>query len=332
MKLIEISPDEVGSALLRTQLADIHAVVRGAELSPDNTLNFVEPRESLLLDAAAQLGIPVFNIRIGVPTIDVVADAKDRFLISAPDKTSELLAWYQLADWLHRKWAGKHLLLDLTTLSGSSIFQLHAAAIKAACVGISYLYTTPIKYPQVDKPDDIPPLVTRSIKQPHGYRSFAHEQSAGSRKHIIVLGFDRHRPNKFIEHYQWPTEEVHVILGTPAYVGGGEEQARLSLGPIYHELDKIKHVHTVDPKLPAQNGETPGVADLLQKLTTDEDIIDLVPLGPKPTLLGCLMYWHGLSDERKERTRFLFDFPIMRQVRTEGVGVTWLYRDVLSAD
>ena len=330
MKLLEIQPGAAGHQHLEAELAGIDAVFCGAELSSGAAGGECEEREGFLASAIKSSGTNIYTVRIGSKRVDGVGDAKDRFrIIRVSDGSSEFPSWHQLANWFRKYWSGKHLLLDLTTLSGSSLFQLYAAATKAACTRVSFCYTTPERYPQVDRPDDVPPLVTRSIKQPHGYRCFVGDQSDEFRQHIIVLGFDRHRPNKFIEHYQWPTEEVHAIWGVPAYVQGGEEQARLSLGPIFNELTRIDHVHKVDPKLLVSEGSAPGVVDVLQGLTYNGGAVDLVPLGPKPTLLACLIFWHKLSEERKEHTRFLFDFPVTRHVRTEGVGVTWLYRDVI---
>ena len=328
MDLLEFQPGAAGDAALRVELEKMDSLVLGNDGETSATPRLKEDREVSLLDCARASGVSVIGIRQGQPAIDLGADAKDRFLMSRDGTLLASLAWHQLGEWVRQNWSGKRLLLDLTSLSGSSLFQLYAATEKVGCA-VSYLYSSPQSYPQVAHPDDYPPLITRSIKQPHGYRSFAQEHTQGSRRHIIVLGFDRHRPNKFIEHYQWPTEEVHAIIGQPAYVEGGEKQAELSLGPVFAELQRIRHVHTVDPKLPARIAGVEGVSELIASIAAGAAVVDLVPLGPKPTLLGCLLYWHGLEESARERVRFLYDFPVTRAIRTLGVGPRWLYRDVL---
>lgn len=310
--------------------SDFDIVVTGCEIASNGGTPMAEEREKVLAAYSRMQGVPGWSMRIASAGADGFDDGKDRFAISRPAEGWAFPLWHELPDWLRTNCAGKHILMDLTTLSGSSIFQLHAAAIRAANVRVSYCYTTPKHYPQVDRPDEVPPVVTRSIKQPYGYRSFAQEHGSNTvRRHVIVLGFDRHRPNKFIEHYQWPMSDVRVLLGDPAYVSGGVEQAKKSLGTVFGELERAGNVCIINPKLLQSTTTELGVVDALTALAVGADGIDIVPLGPKPTLLGSVVYWHGLSHVQQERTRILYDFPVSRQVRTTGVSVTWLYKHVI---
>lgn len=331
MKPIEIGPADLGGfhrAISGSPPIDI--IVRGCERSADGGSPPSEERESVLAALAAAEAFPVWQVRTSSPELDNELGGKDRFAIIQLGGNISLSLWHELTSWLVRHTSGKHLLLDMTSLSGSCLFQLHRAAVEAGTVRFSYLYTSPERYPQVDTPDAIPPVVTRSIKQPYGYRSFAQEHLPGRRrKHVIVLGFDRHRPNKFIEHYQWPLQQVHVLLGDPAYVNGGVEQAKLSLGSVFEDIKRLGHVHVVDPKRLWSDDIGTGVVNVLKSLDCDGSSLDIIPLGPKPTLLGCIVYWHSLNLERQEETRFLYDFPVNRQTRTSGVGVSWLYPDVI---
>lgn len=334
MMPIEIGPaDLAGFYRAASGLPDIDIIIRGCEQlagggSPPN-----EERESVLAALAATQTFPVWQMRTSDSDLDGQRGGKDHFAIIQPEGSVQLPLWHELTTWLTQHAGGKHLLLDMTSLSGSCLFQLHRAAAEAGSIRLSYLYTSPERYPQVDTPDEIPPVVTRSIKQPYGYRSFAQEHLPGRRrKHVIVLGFDRHRPNKFIEHYQWPLQQVHVLLGSPAYVEGGTEQAMLSLGSVFEDIKRLGHVHEVDPKRLWSDDVGAGVVDVLKSLDSDGSSLDIVPLGPKPTLLGCIVYWHGLSVEQQEETRFLYDFPVSRQIRTSGIGVSWLYPNVINPE
>jgi hypothetical protein len=227
--------------------------------------------------------------------------------------------WFELTRTFNALFAGKSVLVDLTSLSGSAVFQFVRAFHGNPDIKVTYAYTAPKKYPQVENPDSYPPVVTRTIRQPFGYRSFAQEYDQGSRVHVLLLGFDRHRPNKFIEHYQWPLREVRAVLGKPAYVDGGELQAELSIGHIFNELNLNGQVSFVDPKAPQD------VMDSLTSIYSGHAVMDIVPLGPKPVLLGTALYWLGLQPEQQERTRILYDFPKLRKQRTEGIGPTWTY-------
>jgi hypothetical protein len=327
---LEFAADTTGQNRLASALSTFDVLIQGNELGADGQGQPAETREQPLYEQGQRAGVPTWFMRMGSKAIDGHDDAKDRFAVQRHGHGNDHPLWHELPAWLTTHCTGKHLLVDLTTLSGSSVFQLHAAASLARCVRLSYAYTTPKRYPQVDRPDEIPPVITRSIKQPYGYRSFAQEQLRhGKRRHIIVLGFDRHRPNKFIEHYQWPLDDVYALLGDPAYVQGGVEQAQLSLGSVFAELRRLNHVQVINPKLLYSSEGQPGIVDALRALCGDVASVDLVPLGPKPTLLGCIVYWHSLPEPARAQTRMLFDFPVSRQVRTDGVDATWLYQDVL---
>jgi hypothetical protein len=328
---LEFEADPEDQVRLAAALSRFDVLIQGNELGVHGQGQPAEEREKPLREQGQRAGLPMWFMRMGNKASDGLDDAKDRFAVHREGHGDDHPLWHELPAWLAAHCAGKHLLLDLTTLSGSSVFQLHGAASLARCVRLSYAYTTPKRYPQVDRPDEIPPVITRSIKQPYGYRSFAQEQLRfGKRRHIIVLGFDRHRPNKFIEHYQWPLDDVYALLGDPAYVQGGVEQAQFSLGSVFAELRRLGHVRVINPKLLYSNEGQTGIVDALQALCGAVASVDLVPLGPKPTLLGCVVYWHSLPELARAQTRLLFDFPVSRQVRTDGVGATWLYRDVLT--
>lgn len=329
--IIEIpSYSRDGFSRALAQFAPIDIVIRGRDSSPDGTPSEKEDREAALTALAKSQNCPIWDMCNSAPITIDDRRVKEGFTISIPGRDPATPLWHELTEWLSTRASGKHLLLDMTSLGGSCLFQLHRAAHEEGSIRLSYIYTSPQYYPQVERPDAIPPVITRAIKQPYGYRSFAQEHMLGQeRKHVIVLGFDRHRPNKFIEHYQWSIQQVHVLLGNPAYVEGGVEQAKLSLGTVFDEIRRFDHVHDIDPKRIRSDGDGVGVVDVLHELGQDDCNLDIVPLGPKPTLLGCIVYWHELSEEKREKTRFLYDFPAMRAARTRGIGTTWLYPEVL---
>lgn len=311
--------------------SDVDVFVIGLPNSRLENTRHLEQRESSVLELLQRTKVPSVEMTPIEATQDNRESMKGHYrVVSDLGNSAEEVRWNELADWVEKNWLNKHVVIDLTTLSGGLIFQLYAAVFAHKSVRISAMYFVPEAYPQVDaEEDELLPVVTRSIKQPHGYSSFANEYMQGKRKHLVLLGFDRHRPNKFVEHYQWPIAEVHALLGTPAFVENGEAQARKSLGPLYQQLEKTGHIHSINPKLPSRVGNEAGVSERLLEITKDAELIDLVPLGPKPTLLGCLVfYWHLLDESRRERVRFLYDFPTTRKQRTKGLRKLWLYKDL----
>lgn len=325
----QLSPD-----LLRAlQCHDV--LLLGAEQRPDGQACDPESRQ-LALEAHMQAwGGAVWRMRSGNPVVDdgQFGAVKDQFFLTDPEGHQVPAHWFDLAALLADKLAGRRVLADLTTLSGSSLLQLHAAAMQRRAFDLSYLYLTPVHYPQTADPVGNSPVVTRTIKQPHGYRSFGQEHGeSGQRRHFIILGFDRHRPNKFIEHYQWPDDELQLLICRPAYVDGGELQAQLSVGrDLYDQLKSKGQVHQVNPMNVVGTLDDPGVADTLMRLSEGIDFVDVVPLGPKPTLLATAVFWHMLPEARRERTRLLYDFPVVRQARSEGVQQAWLFERMVAA-
>lgn len=315
---------------LQVALSEFDVLVQGDERDNRGLPIQREARDGNISRCAGRVGLVQWSMRSGSTVVDRLIDAKDRFVIVRPSDVVQMPLWHELPGWVSANAAGLHLLVDLTSLSGGAIFQIHSAARSAGNVRVSYAYTSPKSYPQVARPDDVPPVVTRTIKQPYGYRSFAQEhQRGGQREHVILLGFDRHRPNKFIEHYQWPLDHVTVILGDPAYVEGGVQQAEKSLGSVYIELKRLDRVRRINPKLIYSSDTAVGIVNALQELGNTVNGMDIVPLGPKPSLLGSAIYWHSLSAEMQERTRILYDFPYSRRVRTLGVGSVWIYRNLI---
>jgi len=232
-RLNQVNPD------LLAILAGHDAVLLGDELKPNGQACDIEQRQQYLDQHLAAAQTTAWRLRAGNAAVDDAGDSrvKDRFLLTGPGAPAAPVPWYELPAVLSQAFRGKRVLADLTSLGGSSVLQVHAAAMGQQTFGLSYLYLTPEQYPQTQRPDETPPVVTRTIKQPHGYRSFGQEQGeGGTRQHLIVLGFDRHRPNKFIEHYQWPNEEIRLLLCKPAYVEQGEEQARKSIGQALFDL------------------------------------------------------------------------------------------------
>lgn len=329
---LSINAGELSSDLLRA-LERHDILLLGAEQRPDGQDCEAEPRQQALMAHVRAWGGAVWRMRAGNPVVDdgQFGAIKDQFFLTSPSGHQDAVRWFDLPSLLVDKLAGKRVLADLTSLSGSSLLQLHSAAVQKRTFALGYLYLTPVHYPQTADPEGSSPVVTRTIKQPHGYRSFGQEHGeAGRRRHFIILGFDRHRPNKFIEHYQWPDDELQLLICRPAYVEGGEEQAQLSVGAVlYKRLEARGQVHQVNPMRVMGTPDDPGVADTLLKLSQGIDFIDVVPLGPKPTLLATAVFWHSLPEAQRERTRLLYDFPVVRQARSDGVQQAWLFEGVV---
>lgn len=137
----------------------------------------------------------------------------------------------------------------------------------------------------------------------------------------MVLGFDRGRPWKFIEKYDWDNKHIHLILGDPPFVDKGAEYALASCEPWISKFqdqyqDHIHHIAAHD---------ITQLSEFLTSCLERSQWLDIVPLGPKPMLLGVLGFYLGLNPEVRARIRILYDFPEQHQPRSSDVNEVWFY-------
>jgi len=68
-----------------------------------------------------------------------------------------------------------------------------------------------------------------------------------------------------------------------------------------------------------------AVKAFLQRRLQSGAVLDILPFGPKPMVLGALLFYFSLPETDRERVRFLYDFPEYHQDHTTGVGRCFRY-------
>lgn len=180
-------------------------------------------------------------------------------------------------------------------------------------------FTSPDKYPQADTSKAHPPVDTHSIRQPPGWIAELHSCESEPR-HVLFLGFDNDRAQKFIEHYDWVRTCCIAVIGDPAYVGNGVRDSESANALLLKQIPKTaENRRTVPAASPADT------MNLLRELFTLHGALDIMLLGTSPMTLGAVWFYLQLTDEQKAKVRFLHDFPMRQTGRTTGVGQTWLY-------
>lgn len=180
-------------------------------------------------------------------------------------------------------------------------------------------FTSPDKYPQADTSRAHPPVDTYSIRQPPGW--FADFDSSGHQtRHVLFLGFDNDRAQKFIEHYDWIRACCVAVIGDPAYVGNGVRDSESANALLLKQIPKTAENRRTVPA--ANPTET---MNLLRQLFLQHGTLNIMLLGTSPMTLGAVWFYLQLTDEQKAKVRFLHDFPLRQTGRTTGVGQTWLY-------
>jgi hypothetical protein len=180
-------------------------------------------------------------------------------------------------------------------------------------------FTSPDTYPQSNERNAHPPVDTYSIRQPPGWT--ADLGSNGQNPlHVLFLGFDHDRAQKFIEHYDWFRECCVAVIGNPAYVANGvgesEKANKLFLKQIPDTKENRRHVGAANPT---------DTMRLLQEMFVQRGALNIMLLGTSPMTLGAVWFYLQLSDDDKSHVRFLHDFPLRQSGRTSGAGQTWLY-------
>lgn len=209
-----------------------------------------------------------------------------------------------------------HILLDLTSLELDIILNLLPSLVEKKPASLFGLYLVPETYGKV--PDDRLKLLT--IAQPRGYVSFLPGISRRSQNtaHFILLGFDEGRAKYFIEQYDWDARQIHALIGDPSYVPDGVEKAKKANREWLVTLPE-SNIHRIDAHL------ADDISRFFDRQFQQYELMDIVPQGPKPMLLGFLLFYLRLSEAERARIRILYDFPIPRPGCTAGISHGYLY-------
>ena len=230
------------------------------------------------------------------------------------------------------------VMIDITTLELECLLYLFPALIRLGPEQLFAGYTVP-KFYSVDSNPGIWIRNAKEIQQPKGYGTFPSNLKEGEAARVLILGFDEGRANKFIQKYNWPQQEIWAVLGDPAYAEGGVEIVERSNEPVLKAIQR----HNPDQIVRLPAWDTLALRDFLKLRLTTVHHLDIIPLGPKPLVLGALLFYFGLqdgtaldvlhnseariskADRDKSNVRFLYDFPVPRRRRSQGMRELHLY-------
>lgn len=209
-----------------------------------------------------------------------------------------------------------HVMLDLTSLELDIILNLLPSFVEKRPASLFGLYLVPETYG--DSSEDRLKLLT--IAQPRGYVSFLPGISHRSQNtaHFILLGFDHGRAQYFIDQYDWDSQKIHALIGDPSYVPSGVEKAKKANETWLDSLPE-SNIHCINAHLAGR------ISQFFHEQFQQYELLDIVPQGPKPMLLGFLLFYLRLSEAERARIRILYDFPIPRPGCTEGISHGYLY-------
>lgn len=209
----------------------------------------------------------------------------------------------------------ENILLDITSLELDVILHLIHFFHHHNTKQLYIIYTSPKVYG--NKEDAM--LRLKNIEQPPGYICLRFE--SGTKKnypHIVILGFDENRATRIFDEYlEWQDEYKYAIIGSPAYVEDGEIKAtNANLWTKNIPTENTIKVDGLKPNL---------VKKELEKLFTKYGHIDILPMGPKPMLLGVILFYFSLSECDSNNVRILYDFPTPTKNCTTGIKSHYLF-------
>lgn len=221
--------------------------------------------------------------------------------------------------WVARGMQPLLVVVDLTDADWEVGFFVLPLLYSKAFLQVICAFTSPDTYPQADGRNAHPPVDTHSIRQPPGWTADL-DGSGRTPWHVLFLGFDHDRAQKFIEHYDWVRDCCIAVIGDPAYVGNGVSESEKANGLLLKQIPNTKENRR---RVAAANPA--DTMRLLQELFSQRGALNIMLLGTSPMTLGAVWFYLQLTDEEKGHVRFLHDFPLRQSGRTSGVGQTWLY-------
>lgn len=237
-------------------------------------------------------------------------------------------SWCDLASELDRRLEGvkltrgsQHLsvVVDLTDADWEVGFFVLPLLYSKSSLDVVCAFTSPNTYPQAEDRNAHPPVDTYSIRQPPGWTA----DLSGSGRipwHVLFIGFDHDRAQKFIENYNWERSRCCVVIGDPPYVTGGVRDSERA-----NELLLKQIPDTAENRLRVAAANPTETMLLLQALFARHGALNIMLLGTSPMTLGAVWFYLQLTEEEKGLVRFLHDFPRRQTGRTTGVGQTWLF-------
>lgn len=289
------------------------------------TLYFYGGRSALDAEERCKEGYVRFCGHSNIFSIGVARSDMDRhssFLLQCGEEEHRVVSWSQLAEELRqclsrRKIRRPEVVFDITSLELDTILYLIPHLILLQPDSLFGLYLAPRQYAMREQG-----LILQPIQQPRGYVSFLPGlEGARQAHHYIIAGFDEGRAQRYIDAYDWGWEQLHGILGDPAYVERGVEYASEANKIWLRRLEDYypQNVHRIEAAHPER------LRRFLREELNRNEFLDVVPLGPKPMLLGVLFFYLTLQQKEKERVRILFDFPTPKIGCTIGVSKGYMF-------
>jgi hypothetical protein len=149
-----------------------------------------------------------------------------------------------------------------------------------------------------------------------GYVRLARRSESARRVFVPLLGFEGSRPR--LVHAELDASRAVPVIGLPGF---RMEFPAVAVACNQGYLEDVGASH----KLRFARGSCPfDIYRVLSEIAVDEDSdhLQIAPLGTKPHALGAFLY----RLQHADTSEIVYDHPVRRPSRTEGIGLTHVYR------
>lgn len=216
------------------------------------------------------------------------------------------------------KLSNKVFVLDTTSLGFAEILLLLHYLSQKKNISIKLFYVEPDEYKLNGKKS----MFKNEFDLSEGFNNFRKippysilidSSSSHKAKLITLLGFENDRLSRILEDDDGARYDTFEhIIALPAFKPGWEN---ISLHRHSHELKGTRNLEFA----PANNPyETNKVLENIKKNSKDKNLV-IAPIGTKPHAIGAIIFLIN-SKLNEEKIGVMYDFPIKKEKRTDGVG------------
>lgn len=213
----------------------------------------------------------------------------------------------------------KVVYLDITGLANHVWIPLLRSAVSMK-ISIIIVYSEPVEYrlsiaPTEGKIFDLSESI-EGIEPLPGIASLSDDFSVDE-CFIPLLGFEGNRLAHIIENFQPPREKIFPIIGVPGF------KVEYPFATFHGNRVSLTDTHAWKNARYASANNPFCVCYLLEEIAMEfpHDVLKIALIGTKPHALGAILFW--ISSQR--RIEFIYDYPVRRPKRTEGVERVLIY-------
>lgn len=216
------------------------------------------------------------------------------------------------------------ILLDATTLNSVELALILRSYMDAQpTVKFDFLYAEPGGYaPKRDDSDASNShafeLSTKLLEESCAVPGFKHLLKSDNKAHVlIVAGFENERLGALLNGLEsHHVKECTLIFGIPPFKPSMEIHSLMQNAPLLEN----KSINTIDFVGANNPISTFRMIDRIKQSLANNEVLELAPIGPKPSTLACALY---AAHDKSVGLRY--DFPKPAIDRTVGVGRSCIY-------